>query len=78
MFPCTEIFGHLFVRGLFNIYHPTRPYPGLCVCVFFCVTQQPNSDLDRLVLEASRWHQLDTPPVGLLWTSDRLVAEAAT
>jgi hypothetical protein len=39
---------------------------SVCVCVYFSMTQQPNSVLGHLVLEASRSYQLDTPPGGLL------------
>jgi len=39
------------------------------------VTQQPNSGLGRLIVEVSRSH---TYTIGFLWTSDQLVAEAAT
>ena len=42
---------------------------------FFSLAQQPKSGLDGLLVEVSG---LPTLPVGLLWTSDKLVAEAAT
>jgi len=47
------------------------------------VTQQPNSGLAEHIVEVSRTHtdthaRTHTHPVGLLWTSNRLVAEAAT
>ena len=42
---------------------------------FFSVAQQPNSGLGPLIVEVSRSH---TNAVGLLWTRDQLVAEAAT
>ena len=43
------------------------------------VVQQPNSGLDRLTLKVSRSHTTrHTQAVGLLSTSDQLVAEAAT
>ena len=49
---------------------------------FFFVTQQLNSDLGRLVLRFSghthKHTHTHTHPVGILWTSDRPVAEAAT
>jgi hypothetical protein len=55
-----------------------------CACVgmsniFFSVAQQPNSGLGRLVVKVSRSHTIRyTQPVGLPWTSDQLIAEAAT
>jgi hypothetical protein len=44
------------------------------------VAQHPNTGLDRLVVEVSRSHTIRHIPqtVGLLWTSDQPVAEAAT
>jgi hypothetical protein len=65
---------------------------GMCNCVyngrnimaeFFFVTQKPNSGLGRLVFEVSILHIIrhthtHARTVGLLWTSDQLVAEAAT
>jgi hypothetical protein len=45
------------------------------------VAQQPNSGLGHLIVEVSRSHTIrhtHTHQVGLLWTSDKLVAEAAT
>jgi len=46
---------------------------------FFSVAQQSNSGLDRLIVEVYRSHTTRrTHPVGLLWTSDQPVAEAAT
>ena len=41
--------------------------------------QQPSSGLGRLIVEGPRSHtHTHTHPVGLLWTSDQLVSEAAT
>jgi len=52
---------------------------------FFFLAQQPNSGLSRLSVAAFRSHadththtHTHTHPVGLLWTSDQPVAEAAT
>jgi hypothetical protein len=46
--------------------------------LFFPVAQQPNSGLGRLAVEVSRSHSIrNTHSVGLLWTSDQPVAEAA-
>jgi hypothetical protein len=46
--------------------------------VIFSVLQKPNSGTGRLVFEASRSHTVKrTSPVGLLWTSGQLVANAA-
>jgi hypothetical protein len=43
------------------------------------VVQQPNSGLDRLIVKAFRSHTTrHTQAVGVLSTSDQLVAEAAT
>jgi len=45
------------------------------------VAQQTKSGLDRLVVEVSRSHTIrhtHTHQLGLLWTSDQPVAEAAT
>ena len=56
----------------------------LCVCVhvicifLFILSQQPNLDLGHLIVEVSVSSQLDTHSVGLPWTSDQHVAEAAT
>jgi len=47
----------------------------------FFVVPQYNSGLSRLILEVSGSHTIrhkHTQPVGLLWTSDQLVEEAAT
>jgi len=46
----------------------------------FYVVQQPKSGQDRLIIEVSRSHTVvtHTHPVGLLWTSDRLVADVAS
>jgi hypothetical protein len=44
----------------------------ITICgLLFSVLPQPNSGLDRLAVEV-------THTVGLIWTSDRLVAEATT
>jgi hypothetical protein len=48
---------------------------------FLCVAQHPKSGLGRFILEVTRSHTIrhtHTRPVRLLWTSDQLVAEAAT
>ena len=46
--------------------------------IFLSMAQQSLNGLDLLVFKASRSHS-DTPlSVGLLWTSDQLVAEAST
>jgi len=56
------------IRELHNFY--------LTKCSFILsVKQQPKSGLDLLVVEISRSH---TQTVGLLWTSDQPLAEAAT
>ena len=47
----------------------------------FFLAPQSTSGLSRLILEVSGSHTIrhtHTHPVGLLWTSDRLVAETAT
>ena len=54
--------------GLFPSGFPTK--------TLFCSTK-PTSDLGRLTVEAEL-KQLDTLPVGLLWKSEQLVAEATT
>jgi hypothetical protein len=55
--------------------------------LFFSVAQQPNSDPGHFIVEVSRSKiharthahtHTHTQPVGLLWTSDQSVAEAAT
>jgi hypothetical protein len=46
--------------------------------MFTLVAQQPNSGLGRPVFRFPGHTQLDTHTVGLLSTSDQLVAEAAT
>jgi hypothetical protein len=46
---------------------------------FFPVAQDPSSGLNHLIVEVSRLHAVrDTQPIGLLYTSDQPVAEAAT
>jgi hypothetical protein len=53
----------------------------LLITLFFLMARQPLGGLGRLIFffEASRSHSLDTPhSVGLLWTSDQLVAETST
>jgi hypothetical protein len=46
---------------------------------FFSVALQPIAGQCLLILEVSRSHSLDPPQsVGLLWTSDQLVAETST
>jgi hypothetical protein len=46
---------------------------------FISMAQQPLMGQRILIIEASRSHTLDTPhSVGLLWTSDQLVAETST
>ena len=50
----------------------------LILQVDYCIvspSQQPHSGLGRLIVVVRRPH---TQPVGLLWASDQLVAEAAT
>jgi len=42
------------------------------------IAEQPNSGLGRPIVEVSVLKQLETRRVGLLWTSDQLVAKAAT
>jgi hypothetical protein len=50
-----------------------------CKIIFFSAAQQPKLGLGRLIVEVSRSHIIrHTHPVGLLWTSDQLDAEAAT
>jgi hypothetical protein len=49
------------------------------LAIFFSVTQQPKSILDRLIVEVYRSHTIrQTHPVGLLWASVQFVAESAT
>jgi len=45
---------------------------------FFVVALQPKSGLGRLVLRILDHTKLDTHPIGLLWTKDKLDVEAAT
>ena len=57
----------------------TKPYTR--DAIFFSVAQKPNFGLGRLIVEVSRSYTIrntHTRPVGLLWTSDQPVAEAAT
>jgi len=62
----------------------TRLNVTLCVqCLsfffFFAVALRPNAGNSLLILEVSRSHNDDAPQsVGLLWTSDQLVAETST
>jgi hypothetical protein len=47
--------------------------------VFFSVAQEANSGLGHIVVEVSRSHTIrHTYLVGILWTSDQLVTDAAT
>ena len=47
--------------------------------IFSYVAQQRNSGLGRLIFEVSVSHTArHTQPVGLLWTSDKFVTEAAS
>ena len=49
-----------------------------CNELLFVMTSQPHSDLDRLIVKFP-WSHSDTPQsVGLLWRSDRRVAETST
>jgi len=45
---------------------------------FFFVTLRPNAGHGLLILEVSRSHTTTYQSVGLLWTSDQLVAETST
>jgi len=48
-------------------------------CDFLSVAQRPNLESDRVVIEVPISHTVrHKQPVGILCTSDRLVAEAAT
>jgi hypothetical protein len=48
-----------------------------CILFFLSVALRPNAGHGLLILEVSRSH--DAPQsVGLLWTSDQLVAETST
>jgi hypothetical protein len=46
--------------------------------LFFCMAQQPPVVKGLLIIEASRSHSETPHWVGLLWTSDRPVAETST
>ena len=49
------------------------------LCLFFSVTQQPNTGLGSIAVEVSRPYTVThTHTVELLWTSDQFVAEAVT
>jgi hypothetical protein len=45
---------------------------------FFFVALRPNAGHGLLILEVSRSHTTTHQSVGLLWTSDQLVAETST
>ena len=45
---------------------------------FFSVALRRNAGHDLLILEVSRSHTTTHQSVGLLWTSDQLVAETST
>jgi hypothetical protein len=66
---------HLICHLIFySVFFATISIP----CLFFFVTQQPLLGLGLLIVEVSR-SQSDIPhSVGLLWTSDRPVAETST
>jgi hypothetical protein len=48
------------------------------VFIFFAVALQPNAGHGLLILEVPRSHNDAPQSVGLLWTSDQLVAETST
>jgi hypothetical protein len=51
----------------------------ILVLIFFSMALRPNAGHGLLILEVSRSHTNDTPrSVGLLWTSDQLVAGTST
>jgi len=50
----------------------------VCVCTFLSVALRPNAGHGLLILEVSRSHNDALQSVGLLWTSDQLVAETST
>jgi hypothetical protein len=49
----------------------------VCMFVRLCLAQQPNAGQGRLVLEVSKSHSFAPHSVGLLWTTDRPVAETS-
>ena len=69
------------VADLFELYDDARTYKPLKNSdkFFFSVALRPNVGHGLLILEVSRSHNYDTPhSVGILWTSDQLVAETST
>ena len=48
------------------------------ITLFICTAQKPLLGQDLLNIEASRSHSDTQHQVGLLWTSDRPVAETST
>jgi hypothetical protein len=73
--PLTPTFPHTSSRNDSQLSTGTLIYFSL----FFSAALQANSDPCRLIVEISRSHAIrHTHPVGLLWMSDQLVAEAAT
>jgi hypothetical protein len=57
----------------------TVPVYDIRIRPFFSVALQPKSGLGRLLFEVCRSHTIrHTYPAEFLWTSDQLVAEAAT
>jgi hypothetical protein len=65
----------------FNVAHPAVHHVTIkwqAKTFFFLMARQPLGGLGLLIFEASRSYFLDTPhSVGLLWTSDQLVAETS-
>jgi hypothetical protein len=54
-------------------------YLILFIYLLFAVALRPNAGHGLLILEVSRSHTMIAPQsVGLLWTSDQLVAETST
>jgi len=69
------IFRELVINTLSNY----TSISNVTVGVFFSVALRPNAGQGLLILEVSRIKHNDAPQsVGLLWTSDQLVAETFT
>ena len=69
----------IFIFGFFQRWFQYFGLYSRIYVYFFSVAQQPESGLGRLIVKVSRSHtHRHTHPVGLLWTSDKLVAETAT
>ena len=58
--------------------HYSPETPNHLTFFFFALALQPNAGHGLLIPKVSRSHTMTQQSVGLLWTSDQLVAETST